>query len=186
MDYEPNIRWKGGWLSLIENYSERKLSNPEDKLSAIGGLARILSERTKSAYFAGLWQHHIYEDLCWRTYEYEERLENWIAVKGRMLGQAKRSPSYRAPSWSWASVDGPIRFVPLVYQLLTARVIKCDTIPHGKDPFGRLKGGRLVIDVSKETLQGAQERRLNKESRLQYTRSTVVDPTQEDTVFLWR
>lgn len=70
------IRWHGGWLSLVENYSKRRLSYAEDKLTAIAGVARMITEETGDLYFAGLWARRFIEDLHWRVYNQEEHFEN--------------------------------------------------------------------------------------------------------------
>ncbi|KAF2182126.1 HET-domain-containing protein, partial [Zopfia rhizophila CBS 207.26] len=147
-DIKRGVRWNGGWLSLVENYSQRELTVAQDKLSAIAGIARILGERTQDRYFAGLWAAHFYEDLCWRVYAQDENYSGTTPVKGKILGKAVRPSDYRAPSWSWASLDAPIRFVAMAYSLLVARVVKCEITPSGMDPYGKVKGGRLVIEVS--------------------------------------
>lgn len=142
-------RWQGGWLSLIENYTMRNLTVRQDKLTALSGVARAVAEETKDLYFAGLWGRHFTEDLCWRMYPQEEiddrRDAKNTPVKGKVLGTVRRPAEYRAPSWSWASLDGPVRHIPLSYSKLVSKIIKCSTIPAGKDPYGRVSGGRLDI-----------------------------------------
>jgi hypothetical protein len=45
-------------------------------------------------------------------------------------------------------MEAPVQFIPLAYQDLVARVVKCETAPSGNDIYGRVKDGRLVIEVS--------------------------------------
>jgi hypothetical protein len=146
-DFMGGIRWEGGWIGLIQNYSMRKLTIAADKLPALSGLARIISQRTQDRYFAGLWGSHFYEDLFWRVYLQEESFSGGIPFKGNILGDATKPAEYRAPSWSWASLDAPIRFIPLTYGNLLAKVIDCETTPSGSDMYGRINAGRLVIEV---------------------------------------
>lgn len=145
------VRWQGGWLSLIENYTMRNLTMQRDKLTALAGVARAVAEETRDLYLAGLWGRHFLEDLCWRMYPQEEITDRRDAkntpVKGKILGTVRRPTEYRAPSWSWASLDGPVRHIPLSYSKLVSKVIKCSTIPAGKDLYGRVSGGRLDIQV---------------------------------------
>jgi hypothetical protein len=150
----PGLRWQGGWLFLVENYSRRQLTISFDKLSALAGVARVAAEHTKDRYFAGVWASHIYEDLMWRVYTHEERFdadEHGIRgkrpVRGRRLGHAVRPAEYRAPSWSWASIDAPVKFIPLSYSNLVAQVRNCSTTPVGQDAFGRVSDGKLDIQV---------------------------------------
>jgi hypothetical protein len=146
-DIKGGIRWEGGWISLIQNYSMRKLTVAHDKLPALSGLVRIISERTQDRYFAGLWGKHFCEDLFWRVYLQEESFSDGIPLKGNILGEATTPTEYRAPSWSWASLDAPIIFIPLTYGNLVATVIDCETTPSGSDMYGRVKAGKLVIEV---------------------------------------
>ncbi|KAK6953153.1 hypothetical protein Daesc_005453 [Daldinia eschscholtzii] len=146
----PGIRWQGGWLSLIENYTMRNLTVHRDKLTALAGVARSIAEETQDRYFAGLWQRHFMEDLCWRMYPYEEiedrRDAKITPLTGKCLGSVRRPPEYRAPSWSWASLDGPVKYIPLSFKSLVSRILNCQTVPAGKDPYGRVSSGKLDIE----------------------------------------
>ncbi|KAL1792884.1 hypothetical protein ACET3X_009391 [Alternaria dauci] len=139
-------RWDGGWLSLIQNYSLRELTKRPDKLPALSGLARMLAKATGDRYLAGLWARHIPEDLFWRVYPWEESFEGETPVKGKLLGRVTRLEEYRAPSWSWASLDAPVQFLPLTYKSLVCRIISCSTTPSGVDEYGKVKAGKLVME----------------------------------------
>jgi len=147
---QRGIRWRGGWLSLVEDYSRRKLTVGLDKLTALAGVARAIAEDTHDEYYAGIWKHHIFEDLYWRTYPQEEMHipGKELLRKGAWIGQVSRAVEYRAPTWSWASIDGPVRFEPLSYSTLTAHVRHCTTEPAGLDKYGRVSSGRIELGVS--------------------------------------
>lgn len=83
------------WRDLIESYSQCVVSCPEDKLVAISGLARLFSVRFDSQYLAGLWKADLMESLT------------WVAIAPVL---PSHPPPYRAPSWSWASLDAKIYF----------------------------------------------------------------------------
>lgn len=146
----------GGWLSLVADYSRRKLTKDQDKLSALAGLARLAAAETGDRYYAGVWRSHIYEDLSWRIQVQEESMVSVIlddgsmrsrSVPGRTVAEVSRPPVYRAPSWSWASLDGPVKFELLSYGSLVARVRDCVVTPSGSDGFGRVSSGQLDIEV---------------------------------------
>jgi hypothetical protein len=82
------------WHTAVRSYSSRRLTHGEDTLPALAGLARIVSERTNSDYFAGIWADDIRRSLAWYA----------------GLDFTKHT-SYVAPSWSWASGSGEIHFV---------------------------------------------------------------------------
>ena len=82
------------WAALIPLYSRANLTLDADKLPAISGVARRLSimsglEPTND-YAAGLWHPGFARQLLWRA---------------DLAPNKPRPTSYRAPSWSWASID---------------------------------------------------------------------------------
>lgn len=145
------IRWRGGWLSLVEDYMMRKLSVSQDKLTALAGIASVIAKETGDRYYAGLWAFHIVEDLYWRTYPQEE-LEipdgKEYVRHGRIIGSVSRPAEYRAPTWSWASIDGPIRYEPLSFSNLVCNILACETTAAGSDIYGRVSAGKIEIAVS--------------------------------------
>lgn len=93
-DLSGALRW---WESVVHHYTERELTNPSDKLPALSGLAQLRKESRDGMYLAGLWQDSLIHDLCWyHTLNYN------VATSG---GLGRRPVDYRAPSWSWASLD---------------------------------------------------------------------------------
>ena len=83
---------------IVNAYSKCELTYPNDKLIAFAGVAkRILSIRTDN-YVAGMWESSIVYDLAW-----------WRSSMDRAAFPISVTSS-RAPSWSWASVDGEIIF----------------------------------------------------------------------------
>ena len=85
------------WHRVIEQYSSLSLTKQTDRLPALSGLA-IRSSPVLGEYLAGLWKHSLVSDLLWRI----NKLEHDIV----------RPTEYIAPSWSWASVNGPVSFWP--------------------------------------------------------------------------
>lgn len=81
------------WSQMVENFSKRRFSYPMDKLPALIGLAETGRGKTNDTYHAGLWRSSLDLDLLWR------RKESTYMTQ---------PPQYRAPSWSWASLEGPI------------------------------------------------------------------------------
>jgi hypothetical protein len=97
---EENVRQ---WSDLVENYSKRSLTISRDKIVAISGLARIIAPVYGANHVAGLWV----KDLI-RLLARHVSTSNPSAAKDI-------AKTYRAASWSWASVDDsavfPRRFV---------------------------------------------------------------------------
>jgi hypothetical protein len=80
------------WYNAIWFYSRLELTYTSDKLVAFSAVARCFAGVLQDDYAAGLWKRDLHTLLLWR------RTEN----------QIPRPNAYRAPSWSWASVDGGV------------------------------------------------------------------------------
>jgi hypothetical protein len=121
------------WQTLCSHYSRRQLTYASDKLPAISGIAKQTAKRVESDYLAGLWRPHLLHDLFWHT----KRL-------------ATRPEVYRAPSWSWASVDGHIawstwRWCNSEQCEEFLQILEAYTVVAGIDPYGAVKDGYLKI-----------------------------------------
>ena len=89
------------WQEIVSAYSKCELTYSRDKVVAFAGIAeRILSTRADH-YVAGMWESSIVYDLPW-----------WRSSADRAAFPSSAT-SFRAPSWSWASVDGEIVFPSL-------------------------------------------------------------------------
>ena len=99
-------------VRVVEEHYRRRLPISEDKLPALAGVAKYFAAKTSdrrddskegslvpaTGYPAGLRWDMITEDLSWSLHSY--------ASKG------ERPCRYRAPSWSWASMDGAVEYRP--------------------------------------------------------------------------
>ena len=103
------------WYSCISEYTTRFLSHSSDKLAAISGLAQKYANPEMGRYLAGLWEHDLFRGMAWTRVKpgerTEERYMSYFAIKAKrtIAARAFKPPAlYRAPSWSWASVNGPV------------------------------------------------------------------------------
>jgi hypothetical protein len=86
------------WRTLVTEYSEMNLTKGEDKLIAIQALAQTMQDAIQDRYIAGMWESRLVEDFLWRAMpEMQDR------------PRITRPKEWRAPSWSWASIDGPVK-----------------------------------------------------------------------------
>ncbi|PQE08118.1 HET domain-containing protein [Rutstroemia sp. NJR-2017a BVV2] len=115
------------WHLLVGNYSQRHLSEPGDKLLALSGLARKIERLSGMKYVAGLWKNIISQSLLWHLQS--------------KLGQYPIQ--YRAPSWSWASVDGDTVFYDCEIYRIT--VINVDVETTTNDSFGSIVSAFLEV-----------------------------------------
>jgi hypothetical protein len=86
------------WRDFVGDYSARALTNSTDKLPAVAGIARALGKQSSMTYMAGLWKEDFLSGLFW----FREQDTDTLTPPQQ----------YRAPSWSWASVDGRIEYSP--------------------------------------------------------------------------
>lgn len=87
-------RSESQFFELVEVYTQRKLSDPRDRILAISGIAELmLSFMGDNEYKAGLWTRSLCNCLLWRV-EPDDR--------------KPRPEEYQAPSWSWAGVNGGV------------------------------------------------------------------------------
>ncbi|KAN0089660.1 HET domain containing protein [Hyaloscypha variabilis] len=85
------------WTNVVFHYSSLHLSNPNDRLPALSGLARVFRfKELLGEYVAGLWTEHLDRMLCWSYPSH--------CVPGN------RPAGYIAPTWSWASIQGGVYF----------------------------------------------------------------------------
>ena len=149
-------RWYEAWGEMVQLYSACNLTRRKDKLVALAGVAKTLAGlvRSQKGYFAGIFKQSLPHGLLWH----------------RPSGQSSlvRSPSYREPSWSWASVDGGVTFEDASLKreggnrrpkgsawdtrgrngTPLATVTEISTVPltEESDPYGEVIGGYVALD----------------------------------------
>jgi hypothetical protein len=85
------------WAQTVRTFSECQLTRAEDKLPALSGIAKTIQPFLANRdYFAGLWGEDFIPNLLWFVK---------IPDSG-YTGFSRRPQTYRAPSWSWASIEG--------------------------------------------------------------------------------
>jgi hypothetical protein len=89
LDYQKRLE---AWHQCVDEFSKRTLGDPSHKLPAMACLAKVLDNDELGDYMAGIWSKNIGIGLAW----------------SRVYGVLSQSPTYRAPSFSWASVDGEV------------------------------------------------------------------------------
>ncbi|KAF5659690.1 hypothetical protein FDENT_13876 [Fusarium denticulatum] len=131
---DPKASLYQSWYSLLWIYGPRNLTEASDKLPAISGLASIFAQRLNDEYIVGLWRSKLLEGLVWQSLS------------------CKRVLEYRAPSWSWASMDGiPGLGVRSPYEEV-ARVLDVKVDLKGTNIYGEVTSGKLRIQAPMERL----------------------------------
>lgn len=171
------------WDQLIWDYTRRNLSKLEDRLLAISGIASKLAEKSGASYIAGMWRHHLPRGLLW---EVSSSLE-------------PRPSPYRAPSWSWASVNGRISSTIGVgstidpdFQILSLGwELTEQTAPYGDVNWalmtvrGRIR--RLYWTNSSSTLLDLDQSQSEQDDQdtLAFTQADVSEDENHDMLSVW-
>lgn len=119
------------WANVLDNYTKRSMSVPGDKLIAISALAREIGTVYNLDYLAGLWENELPCQLLWRLW-------------GTPL---KRPKIFRAPSWSWAAVDGHVMLERHYNKSSVAiEVLNCSTeLFDLENPYGAVVDGYITV-----------------------------------------
>ncbi|KAF2830312.1 HET-domain-containing protein [Ophiobolus disseminans] len=85
------------WKSFLGVYTQYLMTKEADCLVALSGIAQNIEMVTNDRFVAGLWRGNLLEDLCWQAEKYEIDRD-----------RSSRPTTWRAPSWSWASLNIPL------------------------------------------------------------------------------
>ena len=141
------------WFSIAEQYSRRNLTFGKDKLPALSGLAQnFAEEQSLEGYAAGLWKDDMPSALLWMV------IHDSRSVSTDDPSSTKKRGEYRAPTWSWMSMDGEIDYGSLTVDF-DSRVVfrpsswdfghfhvhEARTSPVSKDKTGQISSGSLEV-----------------------------------------
>jgi hypothetical protein len=121
------------WEECVQQYTACDLTFENDRLMALSGFARLKYKEYKATgvqntYLAGLWQNELLDHL------------HWVST---IKPPPTRPKFYRAPTWSWASINGPIEYVTRERKGSMNRDIKFISVFLATSPlnlFGTLNG----------------------------------------------
>jgi hypothetical protein len=142
------------WQHIVVKYSMRDLTVPSDKLPAISGIASKIRKATHSEYLAGLWRNHLASDLLWSASPPKPCNTNCFALE-----------KWRAPSFSWASLDTAIKYTELDDEeresfVSLVALLASKATPKGLNPLGTLLDAFITLrgPVMEATLCSEQNR----------------------------
>ena len=131
------------WPRIVEAYSNCLLTNTADKLIALSGIAKKMIQIIQDEYLVGMWRQFLASQLLWNV------------EKCRQINDepSQRSMEYRAPSFSWASIDGMISAAEITDKgmLVDVHEVKLDYVTD--DKTGLVKGGYLRLSGTLKRLE---------------------------------
>lgn len=156
-ELEKDLAKYSTWGTLVEKYSTTALTNRSDKLPALSGIAKVMKEKLQDDYVVGMWRKYLHSQLLWCM-----AFDN--DTQRRAFG--KRPPEYRAPSWSWTSIEGPVMFhtghennevpdgIVDVHLQYTSEDTTGAVLGGYIDISGTLRRARLVPNSTKQPVKG--------------------------------
>lgn len=84
------------WFYTVEEFTNRLTTLRKDRVYAIAGIAEQYSQHIDCRYLSGIWMSSLPYALLWRIESRSDR--------------RPRSWDYPAPTWSWMSVHGSVRY----------------------------------------------------------------------------
>ena len=158
---------------MVEGYTTCTLTEEQDKLIAIQGLANIYKSLRDDDYLAGLWRKQLPSGLMWTT-------RNGLQAKGETTYRPK---TYRAPTWSWASVEGTIEISLEVdpeeeTSVELCQVLEAKTMSLGEDTTGQVTDGYIKLRGRLLRTEGLSFHTSPKGKVVQIARSRDGDPSK--------
>ena len=154
-EYSPKITKRkfvgiySRWGGIVNDYTRAQLTYSKDKLVAIAGIAFAAYEESGDEYLAGLWRNNLEEQLL------------WIVAGQCQKGRPASWEPDRAPSWSWASIDGQINYrrgSRIHRDLTCAHVLSSSLTYAGANPYVHVTKGTLEL-CCKAMLSGIIQKR---------------------------
>jgi hypothetical protein len=126
------------WAKIVQEYSSRCLTIPEDVLPALSGVAQRTYPLHPGQYIAGIWEKGIAFNLGW-----------WVDLESN---SAEKKTIVARPTFSWITAPGPVAFehsrVDTINWLrpypICALVTAHSTLAT-VDPFGRITSAHITL-----------------------------------------
>ncbi|KJZ76386.1 hypothetical protein HIM_04115 [Hirsutella minnesotensis 3608] len=124
------------WREIIRVYTACHLTYATDNLVAISAIAKIIQSALNMDYCGGLWRYQIGYQLLW-------------TCQSDTIEPRYPPITYRAPTWSWASMDGRVSFGSFQEECnrwkSAITVLDCHVDTSTNDATGEIVGGVLRL-----------------------------------------
>src|ERR1700722_7064597 len=134
----PDLHTYSTWGLVVEMYTKGQLTKENDKLVAIAGVAAMFKALLDDEYLAGLWRRYLPNQLLWHVDD------GW-----RNRSKNKRPECPIAPSWSWASIIGPVANACDIYfadeRDILIKILDITMDTDGMSQLGQKEQGAIVL-----------------------------------------
>ncbi|KAH4952541.1 hypothetical protein HBI59_153030 [Parastagonospora nodorum] len=135
------------WSDLRKANLQKALTHSSDFLPALSGIVSHMQNFGAGDYLAGLWRTRLIDQLLWGFWSRP------VGLPSAMLAGAGRIQPYRAPTWSWASLDTQNgRHMKLGHNAsgmlsdVICRLLHASCTPRGRDENGAVTSGKIVLE----------------------------------------
>ncbi|KAH6872968.1 hypothetical protein BKA58DRAFT_401133 [Alternaria rosae] len=118
------------YRQVVGYYANMDLSVPSDKPIALSGIAKHIMPHNGDTYVAGMWRKSLGTHLFWAPMPDP---------------RTSRPQIYRAPTWSWASLDEPITFMDFPEEECLVQVEDVSLQYETEDITGAVTSGWLDL-----------------------------------------
>lgn len=94
---EEMVVFYRAWDRVLSLYTEGRLTRREDRVVALAGIVDFVKRSTELSLVFGLWKELLHVEILW--------VRNYYREESMSIAQPR---SERIPSWSWASLEGPV------------------------------------------------------------------------------
>ncbi|KAJ9610269.1 hypothetical protein H2200_005046 [Cladophialophora chaetospira] len=130
--------WYNMWYMLLTDYSKRRLTNSSDIFPALSGLQTVFAAFTQDQLLAGPFSNDLERGLLWEVDLFQIN---------------HRATPFRAPTWSWASVEGPVSW-PFDINSEFIPGYKIQLVDHGTVSKAQKSEDHLGADTHGEVGEG--------------------------------
>ncbi|KAI0548529.1 heterokaryon incompatibility protein-domain-containing protein, partial [Xylaria curta] len=125
--------WRSNWDNLLQDYQARHLTNIDDKLVAISSVGILFARYMHTEFLAGLFERYLAVDLLWNRVDGSEA--------------QTRPTKYRAPSWSWASINSKTENQIENKKMRLDGDVTIEVLPWPEAPSTRARIGLVPIEL---------------------------------------
>jgi hypothetical protein len=95
------LRIRELWLRLLQDYTALGMTEERDRLKALQGILDDIAEVFNECHAFGRFPQRLLDELLWQTSGFSQSSN---------LSRSVRQSQWRAPSWSWASLNTGISY----------------------------------------------------------------------------
>lgn len=172
------------WDMVVTQFSGRALTNALDKLVAFSAAASYFH-----SLFRARWPSVQYAAGLWYSDESPLSFIRQLLWSSESPATAYRIPLFRAPTWSWASIDGQVKPFDKLQMYINYHaslvVIKVHTkIAVSTAPFGAINSARLLVRGKLRPLAPSEENGTPPPSQSPVSGLKMLPDTQDDKAFI--